>query len=50
MKFNQKCDDLRIRGSDGVYTLLLNIDKDDFLKDLENRTPELLPTCEMNLI
>ena len=50
LKFKQKGDDLRIKGNDGVNTLLLGIDKDDFLKDVGNGTPELLPAVQVDLI
>ena len=50
LKFKQKGDDLLIKGNDGVNTLLLGIDKKDFLKDLENDAPELLPAVEVNVL
>ena len=50
LTFTQEGDDLRVRGTDGVNTLLLNINKDDFLKDFGSGTPALLPAVEVNLV
>ena len=45
----QKGDDLLLKGNDGVKTLLLNVEKDDFLADFPDNL-KLVPAVDVNLI
>ena len=48
-KFKQKGNDLKILGNDNVRTLLLNINKDDFLANYPDNL-EKVPAVEIDLI
>nr|WP_255347502.1 BspA family leucine-rich repeat surface protein [Synechococcus sp. KORDI-100] len=49
LQFNQKGDDLQIKGNDGVNTLLLNTDKEEFLANYPNNL-EVIPVVEVDVI
>jgi Ca2+-binding RTX toxin-like protein len=49
LSFKQKGNDLRIKGTDNVNTLLLDIKKADFLEDFPNNL-QIVPAVEVNLI
>ena len=49
LNFKQKGDDLLVKGNDGVKTLLLNTDKDNFLTNFPDNL-EIVPAVEINLI
>ena len=46
--FTQKGVDLRIEGDDKVNTLLLNVDKDDFLKNYPDNL-QIVPAVEVDV-
>lgn len=49
LTFTQKGNDLIVKGSDGVNTRLLNIEKDDFLSAYPNNL-SIVPITEVNLL
>ena len=49
LEFKQKGIDLLIKGNDGVKTLLVNVDKDQFLAQFPGNL-EQVPAVEVNLI
>ena len=49
LSFIQNGDDLLIKGNDGVKTLLLNVDRDDFLAEYPGNL-QLVPAVEVELL
>ena len=47
--FTQEGVDLRIEGDDKVNTLLLNVDKDDFLENYPDNL-QIVPAIEVDII
>ena len=49
MKFKQKGSDLKIKGDDNVKTLLLNVDKDEFLAAFPDNL-QIVPVVDVDIM